>query len=157
MTHWRIPATRSRWLVVAALAVREAALVQTLHNIMQIGLPALKHPPIDSTPRWLGLIFRPVRFFFWLPASLWTTQSALNRGGKRKVTLRWWLKDRYHFYNIMFPWQPYSTLWPPEGLRQFTVGSKWLHSSSLQQRMVRSTSWAPADQPENGNGEKNVK
>lgn len=90
---------------------------------MQMALPAPIYPPIDSILHRLELICRPVWFFFWLPHSLWTPQSALNRGGRKKkkhvTAQRWWLKDRYHFYNSKFPWQHYSGLMPPEGLQQF--------------------------------------
>lgn len=96
-----------------------------LHNIMQIELPALIHPPIDSALHGLELICRSCGSFFfspWLPALLWTPQSALNgkRGKEKKnATAQRWLKDRYHFYNSAFPRQRYSGLMPPEGLEQF--------------------------------------
>lgn len=123
---------------------------------MQMALPAPIYPPIDSILHRLELICRPVWFFFWLPHSLWTPQSALNRGGRKKkkhvTAQRWWLKDRYHFYNSKFPWQHYSGLMPPEGLQQFLCSEQmaafflsffrhvaldlfWLFSCTIEQNM----------------------
>lgn len=94
---------------------------------MQIALPALIYPPIDSTLRRLALICRPVwffLFFFFLIASLIMNPTICPQQGKKrkkkKVTAqRQWLKDKYHFHNRAFLWQRLNGLMPPEGLQQF--------------------------------------
>lgn len=64
-----------------------------LHNIMQIELPALIHPPIDSALHGLELICRSCGSFFFFPPDCLPYYEPHNlpstgRGGKRKKMLQ---------------------------------------------------------------------